>query len=426
MRVPPAATRSRPVAGVAARTDATVVGLALLGALTTGDAVAAPPRTKAVERRGPTIEDLYLRFTLFLQDGTGFQSKAGPAAGPGSQELVVMQPMGQLGLRGADRRWSHQFNFALDVVTAASPDGLDAVSSASRYNEAGEIDATHAFESRDRGAFAVRYGVHFEEPFRSGFVGFGWSQGFFEDNTTVAVNSTYVLDVFDYIHPLGWSPVRQETRLTIGDTLSWTQVLSPTTLMSLNYGFTFQSGTLETTWNSVAIADAPVSGCANDLGQAPEYDCINREPERLPKTRTRHALAATIAQHVPRTRTTFKVGYRFYDDDFELRAHTPSVMAYQWMGRRFYVRGMYRYHWQRGVSFYTVATRTDFSEHMPLSADSDLAPFTAHQWGAKAVLYLVPPRSLRGAQSLDIGYSRYQRSNDLHIDVVSVGYARDF
>lgn len=396
-------------------------------ALAAAPAEATPPSptAPAATNRGK-VEDMFLRFTLFNQRGRGFQSKAGRPAGPGSENMLVLQPMGQIGLRQANPAWTHQVTFALDVISAASPDGLDAISSASRYNEAGEVDLTTTYDGGKRGEWSMRYGVHFEEPFRSAFAGLGWVGRYFEDNTTVAFNSTWIIDWFDYIHPLGWSPESQETRLTLSDNLAVTQVLSPTTLLSLSYGITFQSGTLQTTWNSVYIADAPTTGCPNDVGQSPAFDCPNREPERFPRTRTRHAPAIMLAQHLPRTRTTLKVGYRFYDDDLELRAHTPQVMLYQWLGRRVYLRGTYRYHWQRGVSFYTVATRTDMSETMPLTADSDLAPFTAHQLGMKAVVYIVPPGGVRGAQYVDGGYSRYQRSNDLHVDVFSIGYGRDF
>jgi hypothetical protein len=401
-----------------------IVAATLLTAAT-ADA-SAPPEPVAPERTGPTIEELFLRFTLFNQRGRGFQSKAGPPAGPGSEDMMVLQPMGQIGIRQRNPAWSHQVTFALDVVTAASPDGLDVISSASRYNEAGEIDVTTTYDSGSKGEWSMRYGLHFEEPFRSGFAGLGWVGRYFEDNTTVAFNTTAVVDIFDYIHPLGWSPKKQETRVTVSDNLALTQVLSPTTLATMAYGVTLQSGTLETTWNSVYIEDGAEAGCPNDVGQSPEYDCPNREPERMPRTRLRHAVAVGLNQHIPRTRTTLKVGYRFYDDDFDLRAHTPSVMLYQWLGRRVYLRALYRYHWQRGVSFYTTATRSDASETMPLSADSDLAPFTAHQGGLKGVFYVVPPGGLRGAQYVDLGYSRYQRSNDLHVDVISVGYGREF
>jgi hypothetical protein len=419
---------------VAVRTERRRVGIAWVAAALAisnpGSSAAGNARrraqTTAPAAKGPTIDDLFLRFTLFNQRGRGFQSKAGPPAGPGSENMLVFQPMGQLGIRQRNPRWTHQVTFALDVISAASPDGLDAVSSASRYNEAGELDVTTTYASEDRGEWSVRYGLHFEEPFRSGFGGLGWVGRFFEDNTTVALNTTVILDLFDFIHPLGFSPVQVEKRVTISDNVGVTQVLSPTTLVSASYGVTFQAGTLQTTWNSVAISDAPTTDCPNDYGQAPEYDCPNREPERLPRTRTRHAAALLLNQHIPRTRSTIKLAYRFYADDFDLRAHTPGVMLYQWLGRRTYLRATYRYHWQRGVSFYTVATRTDASDEMPLTADSDLAPFSAHQVGLKAVVYLLPPGGLRGAQYLDGGYSRYQRSNDLHVDVVSLGYGRDF
>ncbi len=391
--------------------------------------VAAAPAASAAAESPPkavSIDGLWLRLSFFDQYGHGFQSKAGPPQGPGSQRMTVLQPMGMVALRQRNPRWSHQVAFALDVISAASPDGLDAVSSASRQNEAGEIDVATTYDSPRRGKFTMRYGVHFEEPWRSFFVGGGWVGSFFEDNTTVGVNATYVFDWFDYIHPLGWSPKGQEYRMTSSDNLTLTQVLSPTTLISGSYGLTFQSGTLATTWNSIYVADAPTTGCSDDNGQKPAYDCPNRRPEVLPRSRTRHALALQLNQHIPRTRTTIKLGYRYYADTFDLRAHTPSVMLYQWIGRRFYLRALYRYHWQRGVSFYSSATRMGLPEDTPITADSDLAPFSAHQGGIKAVLYLQPPGGVRPPAYLDAGFSRYQRSNDLRVNVFSIGYGREF
>jgi Protein of unknown function (DUF3570) len=337
----------------------------------------------------------------------------------------VLQPTGQILVRQRDPRWTHQIAFALDVISSASADGLDAVSSASRDNEAGEIDVVSTFASERKGEWSMRYGAHFEEPLRSGFAGLGWVGHFADDNFSVGFNTNFVFDTFDYIHPLGWSQ-GQNRRYTLSDNLTLTQVLSPTTLLSGSYGLTFQTGTLATTWNSVPIENAKASGCGNDPTQLPEYDCPNRKPERLPHTRTRHAFALQLNQHVPRTHSTIKLTYRYYVDDFNLQAHTPGIMLYQWIGRRFYLRAMYRYHWQKGVVFYTTGTRTGIPDDTPITADSDLAPFSAHQFGMKAVVYLTAPRSLRGAQYLDAGYSRYQRTNDLRVNVFSLGYGKDF
>lgn len=421
------ATPNRRAAAVGARTErrAWVLALAVTFAgarVAEASPLVDPPRAK----KGPKIDDLYLRFTWFDQHGRGFQSKAGPPQGPGSQRLTVLQPQGMLTVRQADPRFSHQITFALDVISAASADGLDAVSAASRENEAGELDVTSTFASDKKGDWSLRYGVHFEEPLRSGFVGAGWVGRFADDNFTVGINKTFVFDAFDYIHPLGWSPKKLSHRYTLSDNITLSQILSPTTVLSGSYGLTFQYGQLATTWNSIYIADAKTSGCGDDATQLEEYDCNNRRPERLPKTRMRHAFALQLNQHIPKTRTTLKVSYRYYVDDFDLQAHTPGVMLYQWLGRRAYLRAMYRYHWQRGVSFYTVGTRMTVPEDTPLTADSDLAPFSAHQFGLKAVVYLTAVNSLRGAQYLDAGYSRYQRSNDLRVNVFSIGYGKDF
>ena len=51
------------------------------------------------------------------------------------------------------------------------------------------------------------------------------------------------------------------------------------------------------------------------------------------------------------------------------------------------------------------------------TADSDLASFVGHTFGAKLALDL-PLRRVRGF-SADLSYERYVRSNDLRVDVYS-------
>jgi hypothetical protein len=362
--------------------------------------------------------------TFFDQYGRGYQSKAGPPQGPGSERLMVWQPMGSLTIRQADPRFSHRVTMAVDILSSASADALDAVSSASRWNESLTLDATSTYQP-DEGALSIRYGIHLEEPWRSGFGGLGYSRSFNDDNTTMSASVIVVGDRFDELHPRGWN-TRQATRLTVSDNLTLTQVLSPTTLLAASYGLTFQQGTLEQTWNSVYIAGYDTYGCYDDPSQVQQYDCTNRRRERFPSTRTRHAVAGMLAQHIPLTRSTLKLHYRYYRDDVGLSAHTGMVSAYQWFGRRFYLRLRYRLHHQTGVDFYTRSISFDAPENLPATADSDLAPFFAHQGGVKAVVYITPPASPRGPQSLDVGYARYQRTNNLHMNVFSVGWAKEF
>ena len=168
--------------------------------------------------------------------------------------MFVWQPALSTSLRQRDERFSHALSFVLDIVTAASTDALDAVSSASRENEAGTFDNSASFEPNSRDKWTLRYGVHFEEPWRSGFGGFGYAGNFNDNNTTFATSVNFIFDNFDDLQPRGWNET-QTQRYTLNDNLSLTQVLSPTTLAVISYGLTFQLGTLENGWNSVYIRD---------------------------------------------------------------------------------------------------------------------------------------------------------------------------
>ncbi len=393
--------------------DAAAVDAAILG-----ESEEAPKRA--------TVEQVRAKLTFYDQYGRGYQSKAGPPEGPGSERLQVVQPAASLTIRQRNQAISHTLTTVFDVVSAASPDALDAVSQASRYNEAGTLDVTTAIDTSDRDTLSFRYGVHVEEHWRTGFGGIGYSGSFNEENTVVSTSVNVIVDYFDDLHPRGWND-EQTYRFSLNDNLSLVQVLSPTTIAMLSYGITFQQGTLENGWNSIYIADAPTYGCFDSPDQRAEYDCENRRRENLPRKRIRHAVAAQLAQHLPRSRTTLKARYRHYRDDFKLRAHTLDTWVYQWMGRRVYLRAGYRFHRQQGNDFWRRSVLQSTPTDSFFTADSDLARFDAHEPSIKGVVYLRPPEAASGgASSFDLGFSRYIRTNDLHANVFSLGYAQTF
>lgn len=372
------------------------------------------------------IESVSARVGVLIQEGRGYQSQAGPREGPGSEKLLVFQPLGSLTLRQG-LNWRHDIQWAMDIVTAASPDAIDATTSASRENEAGEVVVTSSVQrespllSQSHQVWSVSYGVHFEEHWRTFIAGMGFKQGLFADNSTIAANILGIYDSFDAVRIDGNNNDRKD-RGTIAVNGSWTQILSSISIASLAYGFTYQTGTLENTWNSVPIHFSPGQTMPSATATVKQY----RYPERFPDQRKRHAVAFQFAQHIPPTRSSLHLGYRFYRDDFGLSAHSGEIKAYQYLVPWIYLRGSYRLHTQNGVDFFAARMPNGVDPAQAKTSDSDLAPFVAHEWGAKLAFLLSDLLPSRRAPQLDVAYTRYIRSNHLHIHFLSLGYGQLF
>jgi hypothetical protein len=349
-----------------------------------------------VLERPPTfhIDSVRVRFTHYDQDGHGYQSQAGgPPQGPGSERVIVEQPQVEvIAQQGA--RLTHRLWIPIDIITAASPDAVDVVSTASRVNEAGSLDLTTTYHGDHQLDVFVRAGFHVEEPFRSWNLGAGVARALADGNAVITASINQFTDWLDRFTITGF---REGTawRSSTNGNLSLTQLLSPTTVAHLNYGFTVQTGELGNTWNAVPLAGGGRGG------------------ELLPTLRQRHALVGRLAQYLP-WEGALKLFYRFYADDWGIVAHTVEVELLQRIPPFFVLRGNYRLHVQSGADFFTIAAPPDAKLRV---ADSDLAPFVAHSFGFKLSADLRFARRLLRELHTDFGYERYARSNDLHVNV---------
>lgn len=361
--------------------------------LSADDVLGAPPAFQ--------IESVAARFTYYDQMGHGYQSRALGLGQPwkvrGSEELLVAEPQLEVVARQGERL-THRISVPVDIVSAASPDaidavnGVDVVTGASRYNEAGAINIVSTYRLDPRTDITVRGDVHLEVNFRSWMLGLGASRSFAEDNTVVSASVNQVVDWFDE-YDLHGAKMARVFRSTTNGNLGVTQLLSPTTVAQLGYGVTVQSGQLSNTFNTVPLSSG------------------RRVLERLPDLRHRHALSARLAQYLP-WRGALHGAYRFYVDSWGLLSHTVEVQLYQRVARFLYLRGTYRLHRQNAVSFFYALAPPEATY---MTADSDLEDFMAHTLGLGAVVDL----RLRRPLSFEIGYDRYMRSNDLYINIYS-------
>jgi len=346
---------------------------------------------------GLRVQSTTTRISGFSQYGHGYQSQAGPVLGPGNERLVVFEPQTDVVFTQGDKL-THRIWLPFDVISAASPNSIappDVLIGASRHVESGTIDWTTNYKSTPVTDFTMRSGIHLENPFRSWSSGLGMTRAFADQNTVFGAHLTGIFDWFDQFDIHGHRYGRTE-RSTGTGTLSLTQVLSPTTIATMNYGLTVQAGELGNTWNSVPLADG------------------TRGAELLPNQRVRHAVVGRLAQYLP-WNGAVRVYYRFYADDWGIVAHSAEVLLNQRITPNLYVGALYRFHTQTGPFFYTTLAPVDATLRV---ADSDLAPLQSHTIGGKIVGDL---RALGIARSLhyELEYDHYFRTNDLRMDVAS-------
>lgn len=353
------------------------------------------------ERAHVRVERVETRITAYDQKGVGYQSQAGPLEGPGSQTLHVLQGQQELVIQQGERL-THRLWVPVDVVTSASADAIDryypekpdVVSRASAQNIASQVEYHLTARTDEVTTWTGGVAFHHEENFLSWMVSLAYERSFADDNATLSMALNQVLDWFDAF-ALGGKRAGRASRSSTNLNVGFSQLLSPTTLASVNYGLTLQRGELSNTWNSVPT----LSG-----GRAREF---------LPRARERHAASAGVLQYLP-WHAALKLGYRLYRDDWESTAHTLEAALHQRFGTSLLLGANYRYHRQSAVSFYTERA---LPEAPYVTADSDLAALTTHTLGADATLFL--PTRRFGTLFLSCGYDRYFRSDELRVNVAT-------
>jgi len=356
---------------------------------------------------GFRLESILSRYTVFQQDGHGWQSRQSTATAPGSEALSVYEPQIEAVFRQGDA-WRHQISIPVDLITAASPvvPGPDVISAASRYNQGGSVEDTSSYRRDRDNTLFLHTGIHIERMYRSWSFGGGWTRAFLDGDATLGLTLNQVNDWFDAYNVEG-DRLGHKNRSTTNANVAFTRVLSETTIAEVNYGFTLQTGELGNTWSSVPV----VGG--------------GRVTETFPGLRERHALVGRLAQWLP-WNGALHLFARAYADDWGIYAGTTEVQLLQRLSSVLYVQGNYRLHWQTGASFFTTLLADPLTA--PATADSDLQQLTAQSVGFKVAADIPISQRVFGARSthFDIGLTRYFRDNDLTVWVFSCASGLNF
>jgi hypothetical protein len=196
--------------------------------------------------------------------------------------------------------------------------------------------------------------------------------------------------------------------------LSASQILSPTTVLDVQYDLMTMSGFLSDPYRKVAVR--------NDDGSRTIVS------ELHPDKRVRHAGTARISQLIPGVEAAVIGSYRYYFDSWEVRSSTVELRLNKTILNNFILGVDYRFYAQSQAYFYReVYAGAAYLDDAYRTADYKLKPFDSNNFGFSLVYMF---RGLAGGNpdleflqgaSFEVKYFRYFNSLDFSADILQGG-----
>ena len=256
-------------------------------------------------------------------------------------------------------------HFLVDAITSASAaSGADGASFSEKRVELG------AGYQRVLGRYTVAGSARYssEPDYDAAFGKVRGQVELLQRNLTIGVAAGFGSDRVTNAGAPPMAPRFEGTLTTYLASLSVSQILSRNAIGSVTYDLIYLDGFQQNPYRAVAAGGTLVG-------------------ERHPEQRLRHAVAAQTRYFVERTGTTLIGSYRFYTDDWGLRAHTPELRVIQDAGETMQLGLRYRYHRQGAADFYQDRYLTADPAMEPfLSDDEKLSQFDNHSVAMKFVV----------------------------------------
>lgn len=353
------------------------------------------------------------------------------------------------------------------VVNTGSPWVASSGASRSDVWGSGALAYSHSSKNQNQ-IISGRLNFSKEFDYTSFGAGFGFVQQFNHKNTELGLQANVYLDQWDPQYPteihtyvetrgnlnagfftgvdilnqsgqissktLGWHPlhttlITTNSRNTFAISLSFSQILSKKSQVSLFSDLVLQQGWLANPMQRVYFADQPnyYIGIANDI---PYYTSplntrvfqLADDIERLPQERYKIPIGIRYHYYLSEHIVT-KYYYRFYYDNWGLQAHTFQIELPVKAGKYFSFYPNYRYYTQTAARYFA-----PFEQHMSTdifyTSDYDLAGFQAHQMGLGVKytdIFTAHHISIMGIKSISLDYNHYRRSDALSANIWTLG-----
>ena len=319
----------------------------------------------------------------------------------------------------------------INPFDSSNPSPWQSSSGASEQDALASLVLNYSNSSDNRN-FIWNADVSFSNEYDYTSVGFGGgiTQLFNNKNTEVSIKLNVYLDQWRPIYPkelidknyssynVLYTPKFAEwdktARNSYAASFSFSQVLTKKSQISIFFDVLQQDGKLSTPYHRIHFQDV------NDYFVS-NYKLAD-DIERLPKTRFKLPIGMRW-NYFLNERFIIRTYYRYYTDDWDLKAHTCSIELPIKITDKFTVFPMYRYYTQTQTKYFA-----PFEKHLSTeefyTSDYDLSTFNANQYGFGITytdIFMGSKIWKFGLKNIDFRYNHYDRNDGLSANIATIG-----
>jgi len=306
--------------------------------------------------------EIDLLSSYYNQDG----NNAAVTGGIGTERLTDIATILVINVP-LDSMKSFNISVGADYYTSASTDNIDNNrSSASSKDVRAYANLGFNKKNLSKGTtYGIRLGFSNEYDYTSINGGLTFAKEFNEGNSEVSLSAQAFVDQWRTYFPVELRravSVPTKSRNSFNGQITYAQVINQRLQMAVSAEAIYMDGLLSTPFHRVYFSDENLP-----------------DIERLPNTRLKVPLSLRV-NYFPAETFVIRSYYRFYTDDFGIKAHTVSVELPVKVSDTFTISPFYRYHTQN-ASHYFAPFATHASTEEFYTSDYDLSALASQKYG---------------------------------------------
>lgn len=365
--------------------------------------------SSSYKSRKLSVDEVNLVASYYHQDG----DHSPVTGGIGTQKLTNLASSIEIKMvKWGRKNNKHSFDFELGVdhYTSASSDNIDphTISSASKSDTRIYPSLNWSVENEQKGTTfgaGVAYSTEFDYTSYSGNISFAKKTR--DRSGEFSIKGQVYLDEVKLVKPIelrtaaSGDHYNSLARDSYSGSLSYSQIINQRLQVMFLLDLIYQKGYLGLPFYRVYFNDN------------------SEHIEHLPSTRFKLPVGFR-ANYFLGDKIIIRGFYRYYQDDWGLRAHTVSLETSVKLTPFFSVTPFYRFYTQQAIDYFAPYQSHATTEKY-YTSNYDLSTFNSHFVGAG--FRLAPPKGVMGKphfNMIELRYGHYLKNNDFNANIISI------